>query len=185
MSGTLISSEIAEPYGQALMSIAQNSNLTEQFGNTCREIVELLQNSAEFSDFVVNPVVSAEAKKAVLRQVLGDGTNANFVNFLMLLVDKRRIVFLKEIAEQFLALLRKLNQIVLAEVTSAKELSESQQQAIIERVKGMTDARDVELKVAIDPTLVGGVIIKVGSQVIDASIRGQLRRISMSLNNAV
>jgi F-type H+-transporting ATPase subunit delta len=183
MSGTLISSEIAEPYAQALMSVAQNNNLTEQFGTTCREIVNLFQESPEFGDFITNPVVNSEAKKNVLRQILGNEANAYLVNFVMLLVDKRRITFLKEIAEQFLALLRKLNQVVLAEVTSTKELSESQRQGIIDRVKGISQARDVELNVKLDPDLVGGVIIKVGSQVIDASIRGQLRRISMSLNS--
>ena len=101
----------------------------------------------------------------------------------MLLVDKRRIVFLKEIAASYSSLLRKLNQVVLAEVTSAKELSDGQKQALVERVKGITEARDVELKITINPELIGGVIIKVGSQVIDASVRGQLRRIGMSLSS--
>jgi F-type H+-transporting ATPase subunit delta len=183
MSGTLISSEIAEPYAQALMSLAQQNNLTEQFGNACRDLTDLMEESTDFSDFVANPVVNSEAKKAVLRQVMGNEANPYFVNFLMLLVDKRRIVFLKEIVAQFTALLRKLNQTVLAEITSARELSDGQKQALVERVKGMTEARDVELKITVDPQLIGGVIIKVGSQVIDASIRGQLRRIGMSLGS--
>jgi F-type H+-transporting ATPase subunit delta len=99
----------------------------------------------------------------------------------MLLVDKRRIAFLAEVAAQYLNLLRKLKQTVLAEVISATELSDEQKQSVIEKVKGMTDARDLELKTTIDPSLLGGLIIKVGSQVLDASVRGQLRRIGMSL----
>ncbi len=182
MSGTLISSEIAEPYAQALMSVAQQNGLTEQFGNTCREIESLMEESQDFSDFIANPVTNPEAKKAVLRQVFGDA-NPYFINFLMLLIDKRRIVFLKEIAAQFTDLLRKLNQVVLAEVTSAKDLNDGQKQALVERVKGITEARDVELKITIDPELIGGVIIKVGSKIIDASVRGQLRRIGMSLSS--
>ncbi len=182
MSGTLISSEIAEPYAQALMSLAQQNGLTQEFGNACRDIENLMEESPEFSNFIANPVANPEAKKAVLRQVFSDA-NAYFVNFLMLLVDKRRIVFLKEIAIQFSSLLRKLNQIVLAEVSSAKELNEGQQQALVDRIKSITEAQDVELKINIDPELIGGVIIKVGSKVIDASVRGQIRRIGMSLGN--
>ena len=182
MSGTLISSEIAEPYAQALMSVAQQNNLTQEFGGICRDIENLMEESPEFRDFVLNPVADPDAKKAVLRQVFSDA-NAYFVNFLMLLVDKRRIVFLKEIAIQFSSLLRKLNQIVLAEVSSATELNDGQKQALVDRVKGITEAQDVELKINIDPELIGGVIIKVGSKVIDASVRGQLRRIGMSLGN--
>ncbi len=182
MSGTLISSEIGEPYAQALMSLAKQNNLTEQFGQTFRSLSSLLAESKEFKEFVLNPVVKGEDKKAVLKKVMGDDANPYLVNFMMLLVDKRRIIFLEPIVEQYLNLLRKLNQTVLAEVTSATELSEAQQANIVEKVKAIAEARDVELKTTVDPDLIGGVIIKVGSKVIDASLRGQLRRISISRN---
>ncbi|MGF1539168.1 MAG: ATP synthase F1 subunit delta [Pleurocapsa sp.] len=182
MSATLISSEIAEPYAQAIMSLAQQKELTGEFGDSFRGLESLFQESKEFRDFIANPIIKADKKKAVLKQVMGNEANPYLVNFLMLLVDKRRIIFLEAIAKQYLNLLRKLNQTVLAEVTSAKELNDQQKQNIIERVKALVEARDVELQTTIDPSLIGGVIIKVGSKVIDASLRGQLRRISVSLN---
>lgn len=182
MSGTLINSEVGEPYAQALMSLAQQSDLTNEFGEIFRSLSSLLEDSQEFREFVLNPVIKGEDKKAVLKKVLGDDANSYLINFMMLLVDKRRIVFLEPIVEQYLNLLRKLNQTVLAEVTSATELSDSQKQNVVEKVKAIAEARDVELKTSVDPDLIGGVIIKVGSKVIDASIRGQLRRISISLN---
>ncbi|MEM7591795.1 MAG: ATP synthase F1 subunit delta [Cyanobacteria bacterium P01_A01_bin.83] len=181
MAGTLVSSEISEPYAQALMSLAQQNNLSDQFGETFRELSSLLSESQEFKDFVLNPVIKNEDKKEVLQRVMGDA-NPYLVNFIMLLVDKRRIIFLESIVEQYLSLLRKLNQVVLAEVTSAQELSDEQKGQIVEKVKGIVEARDVELKTSVDPNLIGGVIIKVGSKVIDASLRGQLRRIKVSLN---
>ena len=181
MAGTLVSSEIGEPYAQALMSLAQQNDLAEQFGETFRDLESLLSESREFKDFVLNPVIKNEDKKSVLKQVMGDA-NPYLLNFMMLLVDKRRIIFLEPIVEQYLSLLRKLNQTVLAEVTSAQELNDDQKGRIVEKVKGIVEARDVELKTSVDPNLIGGVIIKVGSKVIDASLRGQLRRISVSLN---
>ena len=99
----------------------------------------------------------------------------------MILVDRRRIIFLEGICQHFRTLLRKLNNIVLAEVTSAVELTDEQRQAVIDKVKSITQAQDVELVNRLDQGLIGGVIIKVGSQVIDASLRGQLRRLSISL----
>ncbi|MFM2311548.1 MAG: hypothetical protein RLZZ04_824 [Cyanobacteriota bacterium] len=182
MSGTLVNSEVGEPYAQALMSLAQQRDLTNQFGETFRALDSLLRESKEFKDFVLNPVIKGEDKKAVLKRVLGGDANPYLTNFMMLLIDKRRIIFLEAIIEQYLNLLRKLNQTVLAEVTSATELNDSQKQSIVEKVKAIAEARDVELKTSVDPDLIGGVIIKVGSKVIDASIRGQLRRISISLN---
>lgn len=181
MAGTLVSSEISEPYAQALMSLAKQNDLTDQFGQTFRELETLMSESSDFRNFVLNPVVKNEDKKAVLKQVMGDA-NSYLVNFIMLLVDKRRIIFLEPIVEQYLNLLRELNQTVLAEVTSATELNDEQKGKIVEKVKGIVEARDVELKTKVDPSLIGGVIIKVGSKVIDASLRGQLRRISVSLN---
>ena len=181
MSGTLISSEIGEPYAQALMSLAQQSKLTDEFGEAFRSLESLLSESQEFKDFVLNPVIKNEDKKEVLKKVMADA-NPYLVNFMMLLVDKRRIVFLEAIVDQYLSLLRKLNQVVLADVTSAQELNDEQKGKIVEKVKGLVEARDVELKASVDPSLIGGVIIKVGSKVIDASLRGQLRRISVSLN---
>jgi len=104
-------------------------------------------------------------------------------NFLKLLVDKGRIVFLEGIGQQYLAKLRELNQTVLAEVTSAVPLSDAQMQTVREKVQAMSSAQSVEIVTKIDADLIGGVVIKVGSQVIDASLRGQLRRLGIRLNS--
>jgi F-type H+-transporting ATPase subunit delta len=102
----------------------------------------------------------------------------------MLLVDRNRVMYLESILRQYQALLRELNQTILADVTTATELSDEQKEAIKSRVISMTGASNVELSVEIDPSLIGGLIIQVGSQVIDASLRGQLRRIGMQLSTA-
>ena len=184
MKAGVVSGEIVEPYAQALMSLAQTHNLTDGFGEQIGSLVSLLENSEDLRDFIGNPVIKDEDKKAVLRQIVGDDANAYLLNFLLLLVDKRRIVFLEGICQKYLELLRQLKKTVLAEVISATELDKSQQDSVAKKVKAMTKAQAVELKTKIDPDLIGGVIVKVGSQVLDASIRGQLRRISISLNSA-
>lgn len=71
MSGSLISSEIAEPYAQALMSLARQNDLTDQFGDTFRALEELFAESEEFRDFIANPIIDAAAKKSVLKRVMG------------------------------------------------------------------------------------------------------------------
>jgi F-type H+-transporting ATPase subunit delta len=184
MKGNLVSAKVIEPYAQALMSVAQSHNLSERFGDDIRSLMDLMATSQELREFVGNPIVKSANKKAVLQQIAGEGTHPYLLNFLMLLVDKRRIIFIEEICQQYLVLLRKLNNIVLAEVTSASELSEAQKQSVTEKVKALTQAQTVEIKTLVDPSLIGGVIVKVGSQVLDASIKGQLRRIRLSLNSA-
>jgi F-type H+-transporting ATPase subunit delta len=71
----------------------------------------------------------------------------------------------------------------LAEITSAVALTAAQVQTVKEKVLAITKAREVEIETKIDTDLIGGVVIKVGSQVIDASLRGQLRRLSLRLTS--
>ncbi|MBD1906051.1 ATP synthase F1 subunit delta [Funiculus sociatus GB2-A5] len=184
MKGSMLSAEIAEPYAEALMSLAQSQNQVDRFGEDVRSLLSLLDSSPDLQEFLGNPVLSAENKKAVLRQIAGDGLHPTILNFLMLLVDRRRIIFVGGVLQHFQALLRKLNQTVLAEVTSAVELNDAQRQAISEKVKAISGAHQVELATKLNPELIGGVIIKVGSQVIDTSLRGQLRRIGLRLGRA-
>ncbi|MBH8578427.1 F0F1 ATP synthase subunit delta [Nostocaceae cyanobacterium CENA369] len=184
MKSNVETAEVAQPYAQALLSVAQSKNLTEEFGEDARSLLNLLKDSEQLRNFIDNPFIQPENKKAVISRILGgEGSNTYLRNFLLLLVDRRRILFLEPILEQYLALLRQLNQTVLAEVTSAVPLSEEQQQAIKEKVIAITNARQVEIETKVDRELIGGVIIKVGSQIVDASLRGQLRRLSLRLSS--
>jgi F-type H+-transporting ATPase subunit delta len=186
MKSSVATSEVAQPYAQALMSIAQSKNLTDEFGNDTRSLLELLKNpeTQNLRDFLANPFVLGERKKNLLNQILGSDTNTYFRNFILLLVDRRRIILLEDICQEYLNLLRQLKQTVLAEVTSVTDLTETQLDAVRSKVITMTGAREVEIETKVDADLIGGLIIKVGSQVVDASLRGQLRRLSLRLNNA-
>lgn len=184
MAGSVISAQVVEPYAEALMSLAQSQNQTEQFGQDMRALLGLLENSPELGAFLGNPVVNPEDKKAVIRRLTSGESNPYFVNFLLFLVDRRRIMFLEGVANKYLELLRKQNNTVLGNVTSAVELNDSQKEVVISKIKSITGAQGVELTTKVDPDLIGGVIIKVGSQVYDASLRGQLRRLSLNLAKA-
>jgi F-type H+-transporting ATPase subunit delta len=174
-------SEVALPYAKALMDVAQANQVADQVGSEVADLLTLLESSDELRSFLANPLVDAEAKKAVLRQITEGQVNPFLLNFLMILVDRNRVVYLEDVLSQYQVLLRALNRSVLADVITAVDLSEQQRSQIQDRVKGLTGANSVDLVATIDPSLLGGVIVKVGSQVIDASLRTQLRRIGMQL----
>lgn len=181
---TLSLTEIAEPYAQALMSLAQSSNITDQIGEDTRSLLALLDESEDFRLLISSPLIEASKKKAVISQVVQGQVQPYTLSFLMLLVDRGRILVLPEICKQYQTLLRQMKQAVLAEVTSAVELTDEQKEAIRQKVRATTQASEVELETQVDPELLGGVIIKVGSQVYDASLRGQLRKIGLKLGAA-
>lgn len=176
-----ITAEVVEPYAEALMSLAQERNITEEIGNSVRSLKALFEESEELRDFVASPLVSPLDKKEVIKKITGEGVNPLLINFLLLLVDRKRIGFVEGILAKYLEILRKLNNVVLAEVTSAVRLYEGEAEKLANKIKELTGANGVEIDTYIDPDIIGGVIIKVGSQVYDASLRGQLRRVSLSL----
>jgi len=178
-----VNTQVLQPYASALMSLAKSNNLSEEFGNEIRSLLGLLESSEDLRQFLANPLIKPDAKKAVIKQIAGEDMNPLMRSFLSLLIDKGRILFLEGIGKQYLTQLRELNQTVLAEVTSAVPLSDAQQQTVREKVQAMTSARQVEIETKIDADLIGGVVIKVGSQVIDASLRGQLRRLGIRLSS--
>ncbi|NJM56251.1 MAG: F0F1 ATP synthase subunit delta [Synechococcales cyanobacterium RU_4_20] len=182
MKGSAAMAKVIEPYTEALMSLAQSQNLVDRLGEDAAAVLSVITESEQLSTVLNSPVYEGGQKKAILKQIFENQVDHHFLNFLLLLVDRQRIAFLPGICQRYRELLRDLNQVSLAEVTSAVELTEEQRQAVCDRVKSMTGAQSVEIESRVDPDLIGGVIIQVGSQVVDASLRGQLRRISLNLS---
>lgn len=176
-----IAQQLGTPYAEALLALAKQHDLVDAIADDVRGIAAVLTATPELGVFLASPLVKPAAKKAVLGTALADKVNPFTLSFLNLLADRGRIILLAAIIDSFLALVRRLKNIAFAEVRTTKPLSEAQQTAVIDKVKQITGATDVELATSIDAALIGGVIIKVGSQVIDASIRGQLRRLSLQL----
>ena len=101
--------------------------------------------------------------------------------YLLLLVDRSRVAVLDEIAQKFLELSYKQESIAIAKVTSSVQLSARQQQNIAEKLKVISGAKQIKLALKVDPQLIGGFTVEIGSKLIDTSIRGQLRQISSLL----
>ncbi|MEN9204067.1 MAG: ATP synthase F1 subunit delta [Thermostichus sp. DG02_2_bins_29] len=181
MTVRAMAQQVVDPYAEALISLGSSQGVLDTFAADIRFIAAVLESTPELGRFLANPVIKAETKKALLQQVLAEQIHPLLLNTLKLLSDRRRIMFLGAVCQRFLDLQRKLQNIALAQVITAVPLTEAQQQSIRERVRDFTRANGVELQISEDPALIGGVIIKIGSQVIDLSLRGQLRRLALQL----
>jgi F-type H+-transporting ATPase subunit delta len=179
-----VRSELFSPYADALLEIAQSQDLVDRFLEDADTVLSALNGengSSDLASFLASPVFGSVPKKTVIQQVFGEVVHPTFLNLLQLMVDRNRAAAIEGACGMYRVLVRNLRNIVLAEVSSAVALTEEQHQQVIERVKAMTGAAGVEVETTIDPDLLGGVVIKVGSQVYDASLRGQLKRIAVSL----
>ena len=106
------------------------------------------------------------------------------VNFLLVLCDRGRIDCLEAVSSLALEMAYKRAAIGVAYVTSACEMSESQQEALVGKLKSMTKAKEIRLETTVDKTLVGGFTVQVGSRIIDTSISGQLKKLASHLGTS-
>ncbi|MDX2270745.1 MAG: ATP synthase F1 subunit delta [Cyanobacteriota bacterium] len=181
MAAGAMAQQIADPYAEALLALASAHNLVDSFAADIRFVVAALEAAPELGQFLASPIIKVEAKKQLLESVLQDQIHPLILNTFKLLTDRRRIMFITAVCQRFLELQRKLQRVALAEVTSAIELTDVHKQAIRDRVMQFSQVSSVELQSYVDSSLIGGVIIKVGSQVMDLSLRGQLRRLALQL----
>ena len=173
--------KIAEPYAEALLELATLNNSLKETTNDINIVSQFLANSSDLKKFLDNPLITRDAKKNVLKDVLGEQISTTSLTFLMLLVDRNRIAFLDSVAQKFLELSYKKDSIEIAKITSSIQLSGQQQKDLAEKLKAMTGAKQIKLALRVDPKLIGGFTVEVGSKLIDTSIRGQLKQISSLL----
>jgi len=173
--------KIVEPYAEALLELANSNESLKETTNDMNIVSQFLVNSTDLKKFLGNPLITREAKKNVIKDILGEQVNAKTLTFLMLLVDRGRISLLDTIAQRFLELSYKNERIEIAKITSSIQLSAEQQKNIAEKLKTITGAKQIKLALKVDPTLIGGFTVEIGSKLIDTSIRGQLRQISSLL----
>jgi len=178
---SIVVSKVAEPYAEALLGLATSNDTLKETTNDMNIVSQFLANSSDLKKFLSSPLITKEAKKNVLKDILGEQIGANTLKFLLLLVDRSRVAVLDEIAQKFLELSYKQESIAIAKVTSSVQLSAQQQQNIAEKLKLILGAKQIKLALKVDPQLIGGFTVEIGSNLIDTSIRGQLRKISSLL----
>ncbi|MEY3757837.1 MAG: synthase subunit delta [Cyanobacteriota bacterium] len=172
---------IATPYAEALLQVAESRSETDTVAEQAKGLLAVWNGSSELRQALASPVLEPESKKAALAKLFNDQLTPSLQNLLKLLADRQRIAVLDAVLVRFLELYRELRQITLAKVVSATELTETQQQQLNQKVQAIAGTTAVEFDLSIDPSLIGGFIVSMGSQVIDASLSGQVRRLGLAL----
>ena len=178
---SIVLSKVAEPYAEAFLDLAKSNNSLKETTNDINIVSQFLANSSDLKKFLGNPLITKDAKKNVVKDILGEQISESTLKFILLLVNRGRIEVLEQVAQKFLELSYKQESIEIAKITSSIQLSASQQKEIAEKLKTITGAKQIKLALKVDPELIGGFTIEVGSKMIDTSIRGQLKEISRVL----
>jgi F-type H+-transporting ATPase subunit delta len=164
--------EIASVYARSLFEVAQEQEKLDEVRDQIGEFADALSESRELQTFFFSPYFSTEEKKEGLDKTL-EGAEDIVGNFLALLVENHRMPALFRIRRELDSLWRDVNQLLPVQITSAVELDEAVAKQIGEEI-GRQTGRKVELSSTVDPDVLGGIVVRVGNSVLDASIRNRL-----------
>lgn len=171
-----IASRVASPYAEALLDFAKNSKTFDESNNDVNIICQFVSNSKDLERFLANPVITKTSKKTVLVDIFGDYVSPTTIQFLRLLVEKNRIQYLKYVAMAYIALAAKESSSEIAEVTSVTHLSSDQQEKLKAKLRQLRGISNIELVLKVNPKLLGGFVVQIGSSVLDFSLLGALQK---------
>ena len=174
--------DIAEVYSRALFEVAQEHDALDEVHEQLGQFADALEEDRELKLFFFSPYFSSEEKRDAVARVV-DGGNEQLVNFLELLAERHRMPVLFRMRRRFDALWAEERRLLPVSVTSAVELDEQLVQSIGERIEEQT-GRTVELSSNVDPYVLGGLVVRVGNLVLDASVRNRLEQLRKQVARA-
>ena len=169
----------ARRYAEAALELARRDETLDAWLVELRLAVDLV-GVEEAATVVDNPAIAWEVRRAIITALLGSRVGTPTRNLVLLIARRGRLAILPRVADEFKRLVDREHGIVVANVTSAEPLEPADLAAVAERVAAMAGAR-VEVQAAVDPELIGGLTVRVGDRLIDASVRGRLARLRDSL----
>ncbi len=176
----MIRQPVARRYAHALFDAAHARRLLDTVESDLADFTRLLREEPRLSSLLITPQVTTGEKRRLLEAILGGRVHALVLELLWLLLQKKRLPAIGDIIEGYGILLEEHRGIVHAEVTTVRPLSAAQQErlkASLERRTGKT----VVLERKLDPRVMGGVVVRIGDQVIDRSIRRTFQEMRASL----
>mgnify|MGYP003487462184 FL=1 len=185
MSANLLASKIAAPYARALFDFSVEKNIMHQITADFQNLEIFLDESTELTEYLNNPVVSKDSKVAVLTKTLQSQVNTETFKFLMVLVKRERINLLKSVIASYLKLVYETASIKMIEVSTAFPFANLQKNTLIQKLKELTNAREIRLVITVDSNLIGGFLIKTESKVIDFTIKNQLQQLAKHLDTVL
>jgi F-type H+-transporting ATPase subunit delta len=174
-----LASSAAKRYAQAIFSLGKERGTLDAWQSDLALLSSLAEN-AQVATYLTNPSVTPERKLATLDSALGPGVQPETRNLAKLLIERDRTEIIPQIRELFDAQVREDRGIIIADVTTAERLNEAEQELVRQKLHDLT-GQTVQLASHVDPEIIGGIVIRIGDQVIDGSVRNKLEKMRSRL----
>jgi F-type H+-transporting ATPase subunit delta len=174
--------EIAEVYSRALFEVAKEQGKLDEVREQLGQFADAVAEQRDLQVFFFSPYFSAEEKKEGLSKTV-EGADEIVMNTLQLLIDKHRMPALFRIRRQLDKLWEEENRLLPVQLTSAIKLDEGTVKQVRDAIAEQTDRR-IDLKTHVDPDILGGIVLRVGNSILDASIRNRLEQLRRQVARA-
>ena len=174
--------EIAQVYSRSLFEVAKEQGKLDVVREQLGQFADALDSDHDLQVFLFSPYFSTAEKEDGLHKVL-EGADPAFENFLRLLIEKHRMPVLFRIRRQFDDRWQEENRLLPVQITSAVKLDDETVEHIRDRIAEQTD-RTIELTADVDPDILGGIVLRVGNSILDASIKNRLETLRRQVSRA-
>jgi F-type H+-transporting ATPase subunit delta len=174
--------EIAQVYARSLFEVASEHDKLDLIKEQLGVFADALEENRELAIFFFSPYFSTEEKKQGLQRAVVEA-DPTLVNFLELLIENHRMPVIFRTRRQFEALWDRAHQLLPVEVTSAVELDPDEVEELGRKVREQT-GQNVELTSRVDPNILGGIVLRVGNSILDASIKNSLEKLRREVARA-
>ena len=180
-----IISGMAGRYATALFELARDNKAVDAVKKDLDQFDALANGSADLNRLVRSPVFGADEQLKALSAILTKaGITGLAANFLRVITTNRRLFAVRDMIRAYRALVARHKGEVTAQVTVAEKLNDKNLDALKSALKSVTGGKDIDLEVEVDPAIIGGLIVKVGSRMVDSSLRTKLNSIKFAMKEA-
>lgn len=176
----MLNKSVARRYAEAFFSIAQDANKVDELQVELEKVVEVIDSTENLEDYLAHLLIPAKEKKDVMVKIFAESVSQITLNFLMMVIDKRRENYIILITDEYKELADQARNIIKAEVISAQEVSAEEIKTLSKKLSATT-GKTVRLKQLIDPELIGGIKIRIGDQIVDATVAKKLEMLKEKL----
>jgi F-type H+-transporting ATPase subunit delta len=167
--------ELAEVYARSLFEVAREHARLDELREQLGQFADALDSNRQLAVFFFSPYFSTKEKQDALGRVL-DGADEILLNFLRLLIENHRMPVIFRARQQFEHMWERENKLLPVDITSAIELDQATTESLGKRI-GERAGRKVKLAAHVDPEIIGGIVLRVGNSILDASIRNRLEQL--------
>ena len=168
-------------YAKAILDLASSKNVAQSVSNDMFTITSTIANNLELHTFIQNPTVKVEVKQSALLEVFG-GSDSVTKGLFRLLFENKRFEILEEIATEYNRLFDEMNGVEIAKITTAIPMDAALESLVMKKIATLSDKK-ITLVNTIDPSIIGGFILRIGDQQYNASIANRLQILKRELSN--